>query len=190
MKTSASTLEHAILGMLSGEPRSGYDVRQVFLTHLRYYSDSPGTIYPALRRLEARGWVEPAPAAEPSGDNRSRRPYTLTAAGRQELLAWLEQPFAPGDIALRLPELFLRFTYMGTSVPRANTIAFLRALESGLKAHAAAQRLKYDDVRKVALPYHTGVLSMLLGVETTEAQARWAGEARAQLEAASTAAQG
>jgi DNA-binding PadR family transcriptional regulator len=184
MKSTPSTLEHAILGILSGQPRSGYDVRQVFLTHLRYYSDSPGTIYPALRRLEARGWIEPAPAATPAGENRSRRPYTLTAAGRQQLLAWLEAPIAEGDIALRLSELFLRFTYMGVNVPRETTLRFLRSLESGLTARAAAQRAKYDDVRKVALPHHTGVLSMLLGVETTEAQAHWAAEARAMLEAA------
>lgn len=184
MKSTSSTLEHAILGILSGQPRSGYDVRQVFLTHLRYYSDSPGTIYPALRRLEARGWIEPAPAATPAGENRSRRPYSLTAAGRQQLLAWLEAPIAEGDIALRLSELFLRFTYMGVNVPRETTLRFLRDLEAGLTARAAAQRAKYDDVRKVALPHHTGVLSMLLGVETTEAQARWAAEARAMLEAA------
>lgn len=186
MTTSPSTLEHAILGMLSGPPRSGYDVRQVFLTHLRYYSDSPGTIYPALRRLEARGWIEPVASAEAPADNRSRRPFTLTAAGRQELTSWLEQPVAKDDIALRLTELFLRFTYMGVNIPREKTIGFLRQLETGLTARAAEQRRKYQDVRKVALPHHTGVLSMLLGVETTEAQARWAGEAITQLETASS----
>jgi DNA-binding PadR family transcriptional regulator len=177
MKTSPSTLEHAILGMLSAQPRSGYDVRRAFLTNLRYYSDSPGTIYPALRRLESRGWIEPAPVVEP-GENRSRRPFTLTPAGRQELLTWLEQPIAEGDVTLRLSELFLRFTFMGANVPRETTLGFLRDLEAGLTARAAEQRRKYDEVRKVALPAHTGVLSMLLGVETTEAQARWAREAQ------------
>jgi DNA-binding PadR family transcriptional regulator len=185
MKTSPSTLEHAILGMLSGSPRSGYDVRQVFLTHLRYYSDSPGTIYPALRRLEARGWIEPAAPSPADGKNSNRRPFTLTAAGRQELISWLEQPVAEGDIALRLAELFLRFNYMGANIPREKTLAFLRDLQAGLTARAAEQRRKYDDVRKVALPHHTGVLSMLLGVETTEAQARWAAEAQGMLETAS-----
>jgi len=184
MKTSASTLEHAMLGMLSGRAMSGYDVRQVFLTHLRYYSDSPGTIYPALRRLEARGWIEAAPSAPGGESHRSRRPFILTAAGREELISWLEEPIGEGDIALRLSELLLRFTYMGANIAREKTIAFLRSLEGGLTARAAQQRAKYDEVRKVALPWHTGVLSMLLGVETTEAQARWAAEAAASLEAA------
>jgi DNA-binding PadR family transcriptional regulator len=183
MKTSPSTLEHAMLGMLSGQPRSGYDVRRSFLTNLRYYSDSPGTIYPALRRLEARGWIEPAAAGEAGEQNRSRRLFALTAAGRQELLAWLEAPITEGDIALRLSELFLRFTFMGANIPRETTLGYLRDLEAGLTARAAEQRRKYDEVRKVALPFHTGVLSMLLGVETTEAQARWAREAAEILEA-------
>jgi DNA-binding PadR family transcriptional regulator len=182
MKTNPSTLEHAILGMLSGPPRSGYDVRRSLLTNLRYYSDSPGTIYPALRRLEARGWIEPAPADKAGEQNRSRRPFTMTSAGREELIAWLTAPIAEGDIALRLSELFLRFTFMSTNVPRETTLGFLRALEAGLTARAAEQRRRYDEVRKVALPTHTGVLSMLLGVETTEAQARWAAEAHALLD--------
>ncbi|HTW48436.1 MAG TPA: PadR family transcriptional regulator [Acidobacteriaceae bacterium] len=182
MKTSPSTLEHAILGMLSFQPRSGYDVRRAFLTNLRYYSDSPGTIYPALRRLETRRWIESAPAGQVGAESRSRRPFTLTPAGRQELIAWLEQPIAEGDFAQRLSELFLRFTYMGANIPREKTLGFLRDLEAGLTARAAEQRRKYDEVRKVALPFHTGVLSMLLGVETTEAQARWAGTALALLE--------
>jgi DNA-binding PadR family transcriptional regulator len=183
MKTSASTLEHALLGSLSLRPQSGYDLRKTFTTHMRYYSDSPGSIYPALRRLEARGWIEPAAPAT-SEEGRVRRPYTLTAAGRQELVAWLTTPIGEGDVALRLSELFLRFTYMGTNVPRETTIGFLRDLEAGLTARAAEQRAKYDEVRTKALPFHTGVLSMLLGVETTEAQARWANEAIAMLEEA------
>jgi PadR family transcriptional regulator, regulatory protein AphA len=182
MKTSPSTLEHAILGMLSFQPRSGYDVRRAFLTNLRYYSDSPGTIYPALRRLEARQWIEPAPSGQQGKESRSRRPFTLTPAGREELIAWLEQPVAEGDIAQRLSELFLRFTYMGANIPREKTLGFLSDLEAGLTARAADQRRKYDEVRKVALPFHTGVLAMLLGVETTEAQARWARTALTLLE--------
>lgn len=184
MKTSPSTLEHAILGTLSHQPRSGYDVRRAFLTNLRYYSDSPGTIYPALRRLEARGWIEPAPPAE-AGESRSRRPFALTAAGRQELVAWLEQPITEADIADRLSELFLRFTFMGLNVPHEKTLGFLCDLEAGLTARAAEQRRRYDEVHAKVLnagAFHTGVLSMLLGVETTEAQARWAGAAKVQFE--------
>jgi PadR family transcriptional regulator PadR len=44
-----------------------------------------GSLYPALQRLEARGWI----AAEwgTSENNRRARFYTLTKAGRKQLMA-------------------------------------------------------------------------------------------------------
>ena len=42
-----------------------------------------GSLYPALQRLEARGWVEAEWGA--SGNNRKARFYRLTSAGRKQL---------------------------------------------------------------------------------------------------------
>jgi hypothetical protein len=56
--SNATTLEFALLGLLDQRPLSGYDLRRIFATTpFTYYSDSPGAVYPALRRLEARGWI-------------------------------------------------------------------------------------------------------------------------------------
>jgi DNA-binding PadR family transcriptional regulator len=44
----------------------------------------PGTLYGAITRLEERGWIKPVP-----GDDR-RRPYTLTAEGREYLKTQVE----------------------------------------------------------------------------------------------------
>jgi PadR family transcriptional regulator PadR len=48
-----------------------------------------GSLYPALQRLEARGWI----AAEwgTSENNRRARFYTLTKAGRKQLMAETSQ---------------------------------------------------------------------------------------------------
>lgn len=171
--------------MVSFKPRSGYDLRRDFVTNLRYYSDSPGSIYPALRRLEARGWVERVSASGEGGkEGRSRQPFTLTEAGRQELVRWLEEPLAEADVETRLSDRLLRFAFMDRNVPRTVTIEFLRKLEEGLAARASRLRRRYDEMR-ANWPVHTGILSMLLGVETMEAQARWAGTARAELETSS-----
>jgi DNA-binding PadR family transcriptional regulator len=40
----------------------------------------PGTLYGAITRLEDRGWIRPARAAEDR-----RQPYSLTASGREHL---------------------------------------------------------------------------------------------------------
>src|SRR3954470_7353138 len=43
----------------------------------------PGSLFPALRRLEQRGWIEGEWA--PSENNRRARYYTLTRGGRTQL---------------------------------------------------------------------------------------------------------
>src|SRR5688572_15871465 len=47
------------------------------------YLVSPGTLYPVLRRLEARGWLRCKVDAR--GGRRARREYVLTARGRKAL---------------------------------------------------------------------------------------------------------
>ncbi len=44
-----------------------------------------GALYPALQRLEQRGWVEPKWGT--SENNRRARFYTLTRAGRKQLVS-------------------------------------------------------------------------------------------------------
>jgi PadR family transcriptional regulator PadR len=47
-----------------------------------------GTLYPALIRLEQKGWIESEYG--PSENNRKARYYSLTKAGRKQLVAELE----------------------------------------------------------------------------------------------------
>lgn len=177
MKTSASTLEFAILGMLSHRPKAGYDLRKAFATNMRYYSDSPGSIYPALRRLEARGLVAAveSPKAESS---RGRQVFQLTDEGRTALRAWLEQPVTFNE--LELSELLLRFAFMDGNVPRSTTLRFLKDFEGLLRARAAEKRQQLEEMKAKA-GVHTGVLSFQSWVELIESYARWATSAHAAL---------
>ena len=53
MKAHYSQLGYALLGLIHQQPLSGYDVKKIFAsTPMAGFSDSPGAIYPALRRLE------------------------------------------------------------------------------------------------------------------------------------------
>ena len=73
---------------------SGYDVKQ-FLerTVVHFWSESPGQIYPALRRLEEEGLVEGRDEAGERGQD--KRVYRITDAGREELREWLAEPAEP-----------------------------------------------------------------------------------------------
>ena len=85
------TLDVLILKTLSWGPAHGYAVSR----WLRECSDNElrieeGALYPALRRLEERGWIESEWRTAESG--REARVYTLTRAGTKalhsEVSAW------------------------------------------------------------------------------------------------------
>jgi DNA-binding PadR family transcriptional regulator len=189
MKNSRSTLEMALLGLLAQKPQSGYDLRKTFATTgMRYYSDSPGSIYPALRRIEARGWIEMTATKNESADPRRRQDYRLTDAGKKALVAWLELPVSAEDVRLRQAELMLRFAFMDSNVPRSTTIQFLDRFARELALYAAENRTKWQHMRDLVakavpgrVPIHTGLLAFESGIEGMEAQISWARKTRVQL---------
>jgi DNA-binding PadR family transcriptional regulator len=184
---NASALEFALLGLIAQEPRSGYDLRKIFATTaMRHYSDSPGSIYPALRRLEKRDWiVAVANRAEVSG--RGRTAFRLTAAGRSSLKEWLSLPVSFEDVAMRPEELMLRFAIMDGNAPRQTAIRLLQALEDGLAAQVMTYRLQLREMQAMlrkpegTVAQHTGVLAFEAGIEGMESRLAWARRARAKL---------
>ena len=78
------TLDLLILQTLSSGPLHGVGVADRIRQVTRGTFDvKPGSLFPALHRLEARGWVRAAWGA--SATNRRAKYYTLTAKGRREL---------------------------------------------------------------------------------------------------------
>lgn len=65
-----------------------------------------GSLYPALKRLELKGWI--SAKWETSDQNRRARYYKLTAAGREQLTAqhsrWAEFVQAVGRVMGPAPE--------------------------------------------------------------------------------------
>jgi PadR family transcriptional regulator, regulatory protein PadR len=80
------TLDLLLLKALSLEPMHGYGIAQ----RLRQISGDvfqieEGTLYPALQKLLAKGWV--VGEWKQTENNRRARYYKLTAAGRKQLQA-------------------------------------------------------------------------------------------------------
>jgi len=80
------TLDMLILKALQHEPRHGLGIadriQQISQDILRV---EQGSLYPALYRLEAQGWIKAEWGV--SDKNRKARYYQLTAAGRKQLAA-------------------------------------------------------------------------------------------------------
>ena len=80
------TLDLLVLKTLSWGPAHGYSVAR-WIQHLTedVLSVGEGSLYPALHRLEERGWV--ASEWRRSENNRKAKFYRLTPAGRAQLRA-------------------------------------------------------------------------------------------------------
>jgi PadR family transcriptional regulator PadR len=80
------TLDLLILRALELAPMHGVGVadRIQQVTHGAFVV-KPGSLFPALRRLEQQGWI--AGEWAPSENNRRARYYTLTRTGRTQLAA-------------------------------------------------------------------------------------------------------
>lgn len=78
------TLDLIVLRLLRAGPANGWEVTNSIQTVTTGVLDvNYGSVYPALRRLEARGLVSASWSA--SENNRRARYYALTAAGRTAL---------------------------------------------------------------------------------------------------------
>jgi len=78
------TLDLLILKALSLEPMHGWGISQRLQQISREVLQvNPGSLYPALERLQDRGWI----AADwgQTENNRRAKYYRLTAAGRKQL---------------------------------------------------------------------------------------------------------
>ena len=77
-------LDLLILHALAHEPMHGWAIAERLQTISRQvFKVGQGSIYPALRRLEAEGWVEAEWRVSDAG--RRARFYALTRSGRRQL---------------------------------------------------------------------------------------------------------
>ncbi|WP_031499457.1 PadR family transcriptional regulator [Bryobacter aggregatus] len=85
------TLDLIVLNTLQSlGPLHGYGIAQrVLQVSEGLLALNQGTLYPALLRLEQRGWIKSEYG--PSENNRRARFYSITRSGKQQLHAELEQ---------------------------------------------------------------------------------------------------
>ena len=80
------TLEMIVLEVLQHEPMHGWGITELIERRSQgLLSVNQGSLYPALYRLVAQGWV--SSEWRTTENNRTARYYSLTRAGRKQLTA-------------------------------------------------------------------------------------------------------
>ena len=174
-----SRTDYVILGLLTVEPNlSGYDIRKAVESSIGYFwSESYGQIYPALKRLAAKGLIQPSASTPKS----RRRQYSITPSGRQSLQQWLAQPFYNEPPRNE----FLLKLFFGAEAPVSVSAAHIRDLNqknrqmlaTALEIESMAQK---HPPQSPHLPYW--MLTLTLGIALTRAALEWGESALAQIE--------
>ena len=151
-----------ILGLLSHEDLTGYEIKKRMDTALKYFwGASYGSIYPTLGDLVKRGLASKRDGAE---NNRNKIIYSITEDGRNYLKGWLANPVEKDE--LRYETLHLEAFEEKISKELPFLIGATEVLKKGISE---------DDTHKYYL------LTAEFGVKTYQAYLEWCREAKVML---------
>ncbi len=175
MPMELSPTAYVILGMVSREARSGYEIKAIVDNTTRFFwAASYGQIYPELKRLSEAGLVEGIDA--PRGD-RKRTVYAITADGEEELKDWLRKP---PEVPEMREEGMLKLFFAGVLPPKeaVETLRAMREYRLGLAERLRGMEPEASEKEKED-PFPLIVLQA--GIEFNVWFADWCERAEAQL---------
>lgn len=171
-------IDCVILGLLSHEELTGYEIKKRMDTALKYFwGASYGSIYPALSDLVERGLAVKRDGAE---NKRSKIIYSITEEGKKYLKDWIQIPAERDELR---SETLLKL-FFGSEGGALQAISHIDAFEKKIEKElpyllGAAQTLRNhidaDDAHKYYL------LTVEFGIKTYHAYLEWCKEARIML---------
>jgi PadR family transcriptional regulator, regulatory protein AphA len=139
-----TTSSYVLLGLLSVRSWTGYELTQQVRHSLAHvWPASEANLYREQQRLVRLGWARVD--AEAAGPERTRKRYTITAAGRSALADWLATPPAPPSLEI---EGMLRAWFADAGTPEQ--------FADAMRAIAEHARASVDRVVTVFTGYLAG----------------------------------
>ena len=171
-------LDCVILGLLSHENLTGYEIKKRLDTGLTFFwGASFGSIYPTLKELVENGFAVKTDTAHHS---RNQITYAITREGRQHLKDWLELPVKKDE--LRSETLLKLFFADGAS--RKTALGHIEDFEAKLRGELPylTQAVKaLEGVRDESNAHLYYLLTARFGAKVYETSLEWCAEAKASL---------
>lgn len=168
-------IDYVILGLLSHEDLTGYEIKKRMDTSLKYFwGASYGSIYPALSDLVDRGLANKCNDAE---SKRNKIIYSITEEGRNYLKEWLQIPAERDELRY---ETLLKL-FFGSEGGKLQAISHINAFQEKIEGElpylvGAADTLRnnidVDDTHKYYL------LTVEFGMKAYHAYLEWCEEAK------------
>lgn len=177
MDGNAMSVRNGLMALLAEQPRHCYALKSDFEERTGHaWAVNIGQVYSTLERLERDGLV--APDAAPSQAGRS---YRLTAAGREQLERWFDQPVVVDPPPRDEMAIKLLLAVVAPQVDSARLIQRQRSALVGLLQRYTRQKEVLDE--QTELP---GVLLHDALILKVEAEIRWLDLCEARMARAST----
>ena len=164
-------LRHAILGLLSHQPQSGYDLNRAFTSSVVYFWHADQSqIYRTLDRLEADGAI--STQVIPQSGRPDRRLHSLTESGRAELDAWLMSPLEPNTVK----DPLLARVFFAARLGHEREDALLSEAEERFRREL--EELEAIDIDVVDLDTAMKAAVLRAGIDGTKSQLEWLAQTR------------
>lgn len=106
----SNTLQYMILGLLTRQPMTGYDIKQTFDQEKAEFWSAPfSQIYPELNRLLKNNLIQ----LVKNNTTSRKKTYRISTQGLTYFNEWLKEPLAPGNTQLTNDDFVLRLHFLG-----------------------------------------------------------------------------
>jgi DNA-binding PadR family transcriptional regulator len=171
-----TTLGYAILGLLSREDLSGYDLTQRMKARVGYFwSARHSQIYPELARLEDGGYVTHSVVEQ--RERPDKKIYEITDEGLEALKSWVTQPPEPrptrDELTLKTYSIWLADPEEATRLLREEELRHEEQLAHYEEIRVWMEGEWRDDLTRTDSPEFASYATLRRGISYEREYAEW-----------------
>lgn len=175
-KKAIGVLGYAILGLLSREPLSGYDLAGRMRSRVSFFWEARhGQIYPELARLEEDGLVVHQLVEQ--SERPDKKVYEVTPAGLDALKNWLTEPPAPraarDELVLKAYSVWLAEPEKALTLFRDEQRRHEERLHEYERIEAWMQEEWGNDLRRIRTPGFASYAALRRGILNERGYVEW-----------------
>ena len=175
MEEKIRKIDVVILGLLSHEDLTGYDIKKRIDGAISFFwKGSFGSIYPALSDMEKTGQITKCRSMKTAG--RGKILYHITPEGKKTLKSWINNEQASNELKY---ETLLKIYFGGIQDPEIS-LRNIRVFENKIKGDLELLKIYKTNLEKDRdnEDHVYYLLTLMFGIETYEAYLRWCAKAK------------
>ncbi len=161
------SLKFTVLGLINNKPMHGYEIMNIFaVSFARFWSVSPGQLYPLLRKVVDEELVEKSVNVQDGKPN--AHIYTITEKGRNTFKEWLAE--ASDQLPLVRFDLMLKLFFYQQKDPQ-HCLDELQQLQATAATFLADLKKKHLSLQKELDPYQLLIIEG--GIDMAKCNIEW-----------------